>query len=536
MPSPVLIGRRFYLRVRVPQDLLKQARGRTIYLPVASIWRAVKIGSGVKLSLDTSDTATAKTRFSEAYAALQAAWQSMASAPAPLTYKQILALAGEIRSAFVDAFDDEPGTVKTWEHVLVRNHRASAGRAHSLKIPTPETVASDMESRFGTLIDIKLAQRGLSIPPEQRPVLLKMVAEALDEAAIVNLMKADGDYSVSGKTSKYPPFVAAASPVSKIRGPHKAGIGVRTFASVIDEEVRRRSAGKDAVPMREATVKKFRIAADDFSTFRKSGDATTVTAKEADAWKRAMLEAGKLSNNSIKQRLQNFRTVLQWAREHSLGELYPAGNPLDIVKAPAYQTVASDARTFTMQEAATVLLAARKEQAPELRWLPWMSAYSGARINELAQLTRQDFFQVDDDWFFRLTTAGGKTLKTKASERVVPLHPELIREGLVEFLGTFAAHSEQRIFHVWSTQAIQRWVRTKVGLTREELAPSHGWRHLFEDLCMNGGVTDAARSYITGRATGKSSEGYGKSQAMLPGLAKEMRKVPSIPLNSKSST
>ncbi|MXN52007.1 hypothetical protein GR158_12820 [Shinella sp. AETb1-6] len=153
--------------------------------------------------------------------------------------------------------------------------------------------------------------------------------------------------------------------------------------------------------MRETTTKKFRIAAEEFRDFRKSDDATLVTAREADAWKQAMLEKAKLSNNTVKQRLQNLRTILQWARQHSLGELYPAGNPLDIVKAPAYQTVASDARTFTMEEAATVLLAARKESAPELRWLPWLSAYSGARINELAQLTRRDFFRLDDSWFFR---------------------------------------------------------------------------------------------------------------------------------------
>lgn len=534
MPSPVLIGRRYYLRVRVPQDLLKQACGRTIHLPVAGTWRAVKIGSGVKLSLETADTVAAKARFGEAYAALQGAWQAMRSAPTPLSHKQMLALAGEIRSAFVDAFDEEPGSVKTWADVLMRSGRARAGRAHPLKIPAPENIASDMEGRFGPVVDIKLAQKGLSIAPEQRQILLKVVAEALDEAAIVNLMKADGDYSDSGETSKYPAFVAPVSPVSNTQEQKSAG-GI-TFTSVIDEEVRIRSAGKSAVPMRDATVKKFRIAADDFSAFRRSDDVTTITAREADAWKRAMLEKGELSNNSIKQRLQNLRTVIQWARQNSLGELYPAGNPLEIIKAPAYQTVASDARTFTMEEAATVLLAARKETAPELRWLPWMSAYSGARINELAQLTPGDFFKVGEDWFFRLTTAGGKTLKTQASARTIPVHPELIKEGLVGFLSGLRGRSDQRIFPARSQPNISEWVRGKIGITREELAPNHGWRHLFQDLCTNGGLSDADRDYITGRATGKSSGGYGKSQAMLPGLAKEMRKVPPIPLKSKSST
>lgn len=532
MPSPALISRRFYLRVRVPKDLLKIAPGRTIRLPVDGVWRAVKVGSAVKLSLETSDATEAKRRFSEAYAALGQAWEAMRSIPAALSHKQMLALAGEIRGAFVSAFDDEPGTVRMWTRVLVENQRATVGGSNPLKIPTPETIPLDMERRFGSFVDIKLAQKGLSISPEQRPVLLQYVAQALDDAAVVNLAKADGDYSNSGATAKYPDFVPVPSRSPTTSDPKQEAATAVTFTSVIDEQVRRRSAGKDGLPMRDATVNKFRGAAEGFRIFRGSDDATLVTAREADDWKQAMLREGRLSNNSIKQRLQNLRTVLEWARQHSFGELYSTGNPLDVVKPPAFQTVASDARTYTMDEAKTVLLAARAQTKPETRWLPWLCAYSGARINEVAQLRPENFFQLNDDWFYRLTTTGGKTLKNRTSERVVPVHPELIQEGLLDYLGAYPPHSEARLFIPTSTQAVQRWVREKVGLTRKDLAPSHGWRHLFEDLCMIGGVSDAARSYITGRATGKSSEGYGKSQAMLPGLANEMRKVPAIPLKS----
>ncbi len=46
--------------------------------------------------------------------------------------------------------------------------------------------------------------RAAHMPPEH--YLSKIVAQALDEAAIVNLKKADGDYSDSGETRKYPAF------------------------------------------------------------------------------------------------------------------------------------------------------------------------------------------------------------------------------------------------------------------------------------------------------------------------------------------
>ena len=81
-------------------------------------------------------------------------------------------------------------------------------------------------------------------------------------------------------------------------------------------------------------------------------------------------------------------------------------NPLATIERPDFQTVASDARTYTMDEAKLVLAAARKETRYDLRWLPWMCAYSGARIEEVAQLSKSNFFKVGDDWFLSSDNLG----------------------------------------------------------------------------------------------------------------------------------
>lgn len=477
----------------------------------------------VKVSLETREPRIAKERFAQAYSALQSTWQAMKDGPKPLSHKQSVALAGEIRAAFIEAFDDDPGTPETWQRVLEENAAAKSARHNPLTIPTVKQQAKDMETRFGKLADARLAIRGIILAPQYRQRLLMQVAEGLDEMARVNLAKAEGDYSDSGETKRYPTFEGTqASPKLS------AATGSKTFKSVIDDRVRLRSAGTDAVPLREETVDKYRLATDEFTTFRKSDDLTTVTPEEADAWKLVMMEGGKLSNNTIGQRLQNVRTVIEWARKHSHNKLFPLGNPLATVERPNYQTVASDTRTYTMDEAKQVLAAARKETRYDLRWLPWMCAYSGARIEEVAQLSKGNFFKVGDDWFYRLTTSGGKTLKTRSSERRVPVHPELIKEGLMDFINGLKLADDQRIFSTRSQQKIGEWLRDTVKITRPELAPSHGWRHLFEDVCLVGGVLDAARYYITGRSTGKSGEGYGKSDVTLPGLAQEMKKVGAI--------
>ncbi len=136
----------------------------------------------------------------------------------------------------------------------------------------------------------------------------------------------------------------------------------------------------------------------------------------------------------------------------------PDRNPVEIVQLPKAKTVNSADRTYTLEEARQVLTAARKESAPELRWLPWLCAYSGARINEVAQLTPSDVFQVGEDWFFRLTTAGGKSLKTISSARRVPIHPAIIAEGFVEFV---RSHKNQaaRMFPARSQPNLSEWIR-----------------------------------------------------------------------------
>src|SRR5690606_21175420 len=120
------------------------------------------------------------------------------------------ALAGELHRAFIDVFDEEPGPAAMWARVLRLNARAREGRLNPLAIGSPASRAHDLEQRFGAFVDVKLMQKGLSIPGEQRARLLEIIADALDEAAETNLRKAVGDYSVSSAENRYPTFTPAA--------------------------------------------------------------------------------------------------------------------------------------------------------------------------------------------------------------------------------------------------------------------------------------------------------------------------------------
>lgn len=68
----------------------------------------------------------------------------------------------------------------------------------------------------------------------------------------------------------------------------------------------------------------------------------------------------------------------------------------------------------------------------DLDWALLISAYTGARGNEVAQLRYADLQQHDGIWFFNITEGPGQMLKNKNAARRVPLHSRLLQAELVE--------------------------------------------------------------------------------------------------------
>lgn len=65
MPRPVRINgsEQYYLRVRVPADVVKDVKGTDLAIPVEPKVERVKITNWVKISLRTKDATEAKSRF-----------------------------------------------------------------------------------------------------------------------------------------------------------------------------------------------------------------------------------------------------------------------------------------------------------------------------------------------------------------------------------------------------------------------------------------------------------------------------------------
>ncbi len=81
-------------------------------------------------------------------------------------------------------------------------------------------------------------------------------------------------------------------------------------------------------------------------------------------------------------------------------------------------------------------------------WVPLVMLYSGARPAEIAQLDVADVRQEHGHWIMQITDTGdeGKTVKTKGSLRVIPVHSELIRLGFTKHRDNMEAAGHSRIF------------------------------------------------------------------------------------------
>jgi integrase len=149
------------------------------------------------------------------------------------------------------------------------------------------------------------------------------------------------------------------------------------------------------------------------------------------------------------------------------------------------------------------------------RWVPWLLAYTGARIAEITQLRKEDVKVDGDIHFIRITPDAG-SVKT-GEFRDVPLHPHLIELGFLEFV---SASDNGPLFYSKVTRKgrthpskqvagrVSEWVRS-LGVVAANVKPSHGWRHRFKtiglEVGMNGRVLDA----IQGHAPRTAGDAYG---------------------------
>jgi integrase len=296
------------------------------------------------------------------------------------------------------------------------------------------------------------------------------------------------------------------------------------------------------------TIAQWRPYIEHLSKFVGGKSADQVTHDDLVAWRNHLRDKETYRKKPLSAKTINgsymgaVAALYAWAK----GDGIVARNPtLEVSKVKAPAQAVTRSKEFTKAEVELILTAAlaidRTASGAEglrsaKRWAPWLMAYSGARVNEITQLRKEDVFEREGVWVMRITPEAG-TVKTKAY-RLVPLHSHIIEQGFVKFVDAradgplFYDPAKRRSNKAINRQAsslgsrVARWVRS-LGID-EAVKPNHAWRHYFSSYADRYGMNERVSNVITGHvgSSVKDKTYMGGVREQVDRLSAEMEKLP----------
>ncbi|WP_133499617.1 site-specific integrase [Cognatilysobacter terrigena] len=163
-------------------------------------------------------------------------------------------------------------------------------------------------------------------------------------------------------------------------------------------------------------------------------------------------------------------------------------------------------------------------------WLTLILAFSGARLNEITQLTVADITERDGIPGFAITDrAAGQSLKNANSKRWIPIHPKLLELGILDYVAAVGESGEYDLFHDIAldrdgrrSKSAGKWFTrflTRIGVKGEsDLGAAHRWRHTLTDSLRRAGVDDYDISVVLGHGidAAKMTQHYGREIVFKP--------------------
>lgn len=165
---------------------------------------------------------------------------------------------------------------------------------------------------------------------------------------------------------------------------------------------------------------------------------------------------GTLKIGTLMAQQRILSAFFDWAKE---ARLYKGDNPaLGQVKYDKMQKAKNDAGrgylTFEPDEIKRIFAPEHFQafRRPDEYWTPLLGLYTGARLNELSQLRVSDVTSDDTHWYITIQPdhtgddATETRVKTLSSIRTVPIHPDLIALGFLDYCECIRRKGYVRLF------------------------------------------------------------------------------------------
>ncbi|HEN8736107.1 TPA: site-specific integrase [Pseudomonas putida] len=236
---------------------------------------------------------------------------------------------------------------------------------------------------------------------------------------------------------------------------------------------------------------------------------------------------------TVNNRLRKLTAFLNWCKANG----YVAENPLAGMKVMTGS--AKEARlSFERHDLAALLNheALRKESRkhPWRYWLPLLGRFTGARLEELCQLRVDDFIEQQGVPCFRIDDSHeGQNLKSASSRRVLPLHPSLVEQGMLQYAESVKSTGADRLFPELEAvrgkrgHAASKWFgryKAKHGIT-DPRKTFHSFRHTFIDDLRDAGVQDSLIKRMVGHEDCSVTFGIYGSRTPIKAMVEAMKHI-----------
>jgi hypothetical protein len=372
----------YWLRKRVP-DTLQQLVGKR----------------EERRSLGTKDPVKAKMRLLQALSELEVRWSNLQQGPRALTEQEAHEFARPVHDEWIRIHQSNPSQQRFW------NTEIGVAGVWELPPAIPEARllaqyerASSRQLRCFDFADQLLERAGLTIDEPSRLRLAKAVSAALQRASLTLERYAKGELESIG----------AAPPAGLIGGNSR----FRPAAQPVSLEALADGWAAEKRPAQK-TVYEWRRILRQLKAYLGHDDATQIKSSDLNAWKASLVAAGLRAKTIRDAKLAPVRAILQWAVDNDRLSTNPATRVLIDVKSKPSESI----RSFSEDEATVVLKAARSERKAALRWVPWLCAYTGARVAEICQLRAEDILQINGIWCLRITPEAGPLKTSSAAAR-----------------------------------------------------------------------------------------------------------------------
>jgi integrase len=458
----------------------------------------------VQITLRTKDPEEARRLLVKVAAKVQEHWDALGASPLELKPKHIHGLAGEFYRWVIAKDDEDPGKPQQWGDALAEIDRVT--RKVRNRPNGAMTIYLDKAREF-------LAEKEIVIGDDDVWDLARAAVSADRLAKEALARRAGNDWNSDPAAERFPKWEEVEPKINE----RKRALTVKKYWDDFIQESH----------LKPGTVKRWPPVLEALGKFVGTDDLAKVTPEDMNRWKKALLETAKLSSRTVNDvYLAATRSFFDWAMVNQKATKNPAvdtkvrdkgarskiGTPLKLEQAEA----------ILAESLRPVVGRASAKFSAAMRWVPWICAYTGARINEITQLRKEDVYisiiDGEEVWVIRITPEAG-TVKTD-KQREAPLHPHLVEQGFIAFVkqsGPGPLFYNPKLARGGSPanppyakvgNKIAEWVRD-YAIGNANVQPNHGWRHKFNQDARDVRMDPEVRDAITGHAPRTEGEKYG---------------------------